>query len=133
MGRVRVRRRDGETLRLLLRLTNRHVHAQLVDKYAGRVVLAAHTTEPDVREALGAPSPAAPGAYATASVKAARMVGELFARRAVAAGVAEVFWQRPGRYHGKIRAFVDALRDGGVRTLRPPSDEMPPVRPLSPS
>lgn len=30
---------------MLLNLTNKHVHAQLVDRDAGRVLAAAHTTE----------------------------------------------------------------------------------------
>lgn len=45
MRRLRVRRVPPGTLELLLNLTNRHVHAQLVDRAAGRVFLGVHTTE----------------------------------------------------------------------------------------
>lgn len=46
MGRIRVRRMPEGTFELLLNLTNRHVHAQLVDRHAGRVILGVHSNEP---------------------------------------------------------------------------------------
>ncbi len=49
MPRLRVRRAPPGTFELFLNLTNRHIHAQLLDRQAGRVFLAVHTTEP-VRE-----------------------------------------------------------------------------------
>lgn len=45
MGRVRHRRLPGDLYYVFLNLTNRHVHAQLVDREAGHVILAAHSTE----------------------------------------------------------------------------------------
>ncbi|PXF45717.1 50S ribosomal protein L18 [Gracilariopsis chorda] len=128
MARIRVRRPSEKTLLLLLNLTNRHVHAQLVDPKKGVVALAAHTTEPSIRAKIAPNAP--PGSYVTASVAAAATIGSIFADRARFAGVSQVYWQSPGRYHGKIKAFVDAVRHGGVRTLSPPSKEMPLVEPL---
>lgn len=46
MRRLRLPSAPKGTLDLLLNLTNRHIHAQLVDKKVGRVILAAHTNEP---------------------------------------------------------------------------------------
>lgn len=128
MARVRVRRPSEKTLLLLLNLTNRHVHAQLVDCNRGVVAVAAHSTEPFIRAKIAPNAPR--GSYATASVAAAAAVGSIFADRARSAGVSQVYWQAPGRYHGKIKAFVDAVRHGGLRTLTPPSNEMPLVEPL---
>jgi ribosomal protein L18 len=45
MPRLRVRRLPAGTHELLLHLTNRHIHAQLVDRVAGRVIIAAHSNE----------------------------------------------------------------------------------------
>jgi ribosomal protein L18 len=45
MPRLRVRRLPEGTFELLLNLTNRHVHAQLVDRHAGRVLIAVHSTQ----------------------------------------------------------------------------------------
>jgi ribosomal protein L18 len=46
MPRLRVHRLPPGTHELLLNLTHRHVHAQLVDRAAGRVILAVHSNEP---------------------------------------------------------------------------------------
>lgn len=46
MPRYRIYRAPPGTLELFLNLTNRHIHAQLLDRKAGRVFLAVHTTEP---------------------------------------------------------------------------------------
>ncbi|KAK1857783.1 hypothetical protein I4F81_000398 [Pyropia yezoensis] len=56
------------------------------------------------------------GSYATASVAAAGIVGAALASRAAAAGVAGVVWKThpPPRYHGKVKAVVDALAAEGV-------------------
>lgn len=45
MTRIRHKRLPANTFYMLLNLTNKHVHAQLVDRGAGRVLTAAHTTE----------------------------------------------------------------------------------------
>lgn len=56
------------------------------------------------------------GSFATSTVAAARVVGATLAARATAAGVEGVVWKThpPPRYHGKVKAVVDALAAGGV-------------------
>lgn len=125
MGRLRVRRLPTATYTLLLNLTNRHIHAQLVDRQLGRVVIAAHSNEPSLRAAIAGPQ-APSGTYATASVAAARFIGTQFAQRARENGVDTVYWIRPGKYHGKIKAFIDAVKEGGVEAKTALSWEMPP-------
>lgn len=126
MGRMRIRRLPGETFELLLNLTNRHVHAQLVDRVAGRVILGVHSNQPHLRQAIAAPD-APRGNYATGSVAAARRVGEEFGTQATAKGISTVYWRRPGKYHGKIKAFIDAVREHGIETKKSPPKEMPPA------
>ena len=42
-------------------------------------------------------------------------LGELIARRAIAAGVSAVFFDRGGyRYHGQVKALADAAREAGL-------------------
>jgi large subunit ribosomal protein L18 len=42
-------------------------------------------------------------------------VGLLVAKRAIAAGIKEVAFDRGGyRYHGRVRALADAAREGGL-------------------
>jgi ribosomal protein L18 len=124
MPRLRVRRLPPNTHELLLKLTNRHVHAQLVDRAAGRVVVAVHSNEPEVRSAIMEPGDHERG-FKTSTVAAASVVGAMFGDRARALGIETVTWVRPGRYHGKIKAFIDNVRDAGIKTLRANPDGMP--------
>lgn len=52
----------------------------------------------------------------SSSSEAAVKVGELVAKRALEAGVKEVFFDR-GRfvYHGRIKSLADAARSGGLQ------------------
>jgi large subunit ribosomal protein L18 len=46
----------------------------------------------------------------------AKLVGKLIAERAIAAGVAQVVFDRGGfKYHGRIRALADAAREAGLK------------------
>ena len=62
----------------------------------------------------GAPS----GTYMTASIAAAEVIGRKLGERAVAKGLTAVQWTRPRKYHGKTKAFIDAVRAAGIQTLK---------------
>lgn len=66
-----------------------------------------------------------PGRYGSSTVEAAKTIGEELASRMQKKGVDLVYWDRPGRYHGKIKAFVDAVREAGIKTYTPPNEMMP--------
>lgn len=110
---------------MVLTLTNRHVHAQVVDREAGRVIASAHSVERELRSTLHASMDGQAGRYAAASVVAAKTIGEVLGERMQQQGIHGVYWRRPGRYHGKIKAFVDAVREKGIKTYTPPHAEMP--------
>lgn len=130
MPRVRVRRLPPNTHDLLLNLTNRHVHAQLVNRSAGEVVVAVHSNEPEVKSAILSPEDHDRG-FKTSTVAAAAVVGTMFGDRARAKGIDSVTWVPQGRYHGKIKAFIDGVRDAGIKTLRPHPDGMPGPSPVN--
>ena len=93
-----------ESPRLVVHRTSRHIHAQLIDDVAGHTLVAASTTEPDVRAIEG--DKKARGAK----------VGQLIAERAKAAGVEAVVFDRAGyKYHGRVAALADAAREGGLK------------------
>jgi large subunit ribosomal protein L18 len=51
----------------------------------------------------------------TGKVEAAQAIGKLVAERAVKAGITRVAFDRSGfNYHGRIKAFADAAREGGL-------------------
>ncbi|MDR0837116.1 MAG: 50S ribosomal protein L18 [Propionibacteriaceae bacterium] len=89
--------------RLVVTKTSRHTLVQVIDDRAGHTLVSASTLEADLRAATG-----------DKSAKAAK-VGELVAKRALAAGVTQVVFDRAGhQYHGRIAALADAAREAGL-------------------
>ncbi|MGZ6671646.1 MAG: 50S ribosomal protein L18 [Solirubrobacteraceae bacterium] len=81
--------------------SNRGIHAQLVDDVAGRTLAAVSWTEADLRELK--------------PLEQASKAGALLAERAKKAGVQAAVFDRGGyRYHGKVKAFADGVREGGL-------------------
>jgi large subunit ribosomal protein L18 len=92
-----------ERPRLAVFRSNKHISAQVIDDRSGRTLVAASTTEPDLR---GGP---------TGNKEAAAKVGELVATRAKAAGISKVVFDRGGNlYHGRVAAVADAARNAGL-------------------
>lgn len=90
--------------RLCVYKSLRHMYAQLIDDSRGHTLVAASTLEPGVREKIKA-----------ADVEAARLVGQLIAKRALEKGIREVVFDRAGYpYHGKVKALAEAAREGGL-------------------
>jgi large subunit ribosomal protein L18 len=102
--RVRIVRQGA--VRLTVHRTNQHIYAQVVDATGGKVLASASTLESDVR----ASHPKGSGKEAAAEV------GKRIARKAVAAGVTAVAFDRAGfSYHGRVKALADAAREGGLK------------------
>jgi large subunit ribosomal protein L18 len=81
--------------------SNRGISAQLVDDVAGKTLAAVLWTEAELRELPRSEQ----------SSKA----GELLAQRAKAAGIERAVFDRGGyQYHGRVKAFADGVREGGL-------------------
>lgn len=95
---------SAEIPRLAVFRSNKHIHAQVIDDDAARTLLAASTTESELRSQKLA-----------ANVKSATIIGELIAERAKSANVTKVVFDRGGfTYHGCVKALADAARAGGL-------------------
>ena len=95
---------DGR-LRLSVHRSGRHMYCQVIDDEKGQTLAAASTLEKVLREEL----------KSGADKAAAHRVGLLLAERAKAAGVAKVMFDRGGhKYHGRVKAFADGAREGGL-------------------
>jgi large subunit ribosomal protein L18 len=89
--------------RLAVFRSNRHISAQLIDDTTGQTLVAASTSEPDLRSG------------STATVEAAKRVGLLIGERARAADITQVVFDRGGfRYHGRVAAVADGAREAGL-------------------
>ena len=92
--------------RLHVRRTNAHMYAQIIDDADGKTICSASTLDAEFR---------ATGKIGS-NKEAAELVGELVAKRALAAGVTEVTFDRGGRiYHGRVKALADGARNAGLK------------------
>jgi large subunit ribosomal protein L18 len=90
--------------RLSLHFSGKHIYAQCVDDDLGRTLVYLSTVAKDPAQRLGA------------NVGGAASFGEAFGKAALDAGVKDVVFDRDTkRYHGKVKAFADAVRGVGVR------------------
>ena len=91
----------AERPRISVFRSNRGIHAQLIDDLDGRTLAAVAWTESDLR--------------GLKPMEQAGKAGERLAERAKAAGVESAVFDRGGyRYHGRIKAFADGVREGGL-------------------
>jgi large subunit ribosomal protein L18 len=91
--------------RLCVHFSGKHIYAQAIDDDAGRTLLALSSLAGELREKKLA-----------ANVKSAKALGVEFAAKATAAGIAAVVFDRNGRrYHGKVKTFAEAAREGGLK------------------
>jgi large subunit ribosomal protein L18 len=81
--------------------SNRGIAAQLVDDIAGHTLAAVAWTEEPLR--------------GKAPMEQASAAGKLLAERAQAAGISSAVFDRGGyQYHGRVKAFAEGVREGGL-------------------
>jgi large subunit ribosomal protein L18 len=94
-----------EKPRLVIQRSLKNISAQVVDDTAGRVLFSLSTLDKEVKEKF----PCA------GNLKAAEFFGEFFARKAKEKGFLKIIFDRAGYlYHGRVKAFAEALRKGGL-------------------
>lgn len=91
--------------RLSVFRSNNHMYAQIIDDDKQATLVSASTLDADVKDGL----------EKTNNVDAAKKLGSVLAERAKAKGISTVVLDRGGFiYAGKIQAFSDAAREGGL-------------------
>lgn len=91
--------------RLSVKFTTKHIYAQAIDDDAGQTLIFLSSLDATLREQKVA-----------ANVAGAKALGVAFAAKATAAGISSVVFDRNGaRYHGKVKQFADAAREGGLQ------------------
>jgi large subunit ribosomal protein L18 len=92
---------SAERPRISVFRSNRGIHAQLVDDLGGRTLAAVAWTEAELR--------------ALKPMEQAEKAGRLLAARAKAAGIEGAVFDRGGyQYHGRVKAFAEGVREGGL-------------------
>ncbi|RKW57209.1 large subunit ribosomal protein L18 [[Eubacterium] yurii] len=96
----------AERPRLSVYKSAKNIYAQLIDDINRTTLVAASTIDKEID--LG-------GVYG-GNKDAAKKVGELIAKKAVAKGISEVVFDRGGYlYHGRVRELAEAAREAGLK------------------
>ena len=83
-----------------------HIYGQIIDDTRGQTLVSASTRDKEVRTTL----------KTGGNVTAAKVVGQTLAKRASAAGISHVVFDRGGyAYHGRVKALADAAREAGLK------------------
>ena len=90
--------------RLAVRFTSKHIYAQAIDDESGTTLVFLSSLDADLRKQK-----------LTSNLAGAKALGVAFALKAKAAGLSSVVFDRSGAlYHGKVKVFADAAREGGL-------------------
>jgi large subunit ribosomal protein L18 len=97
----------AERMRLVVHRSHKHIQGHLVNDITGQVLVGVSTLAPELGE-VRADKEANKSALS-------RAAGKLLAERARAAGVSMVVFDRGGYlYHGRVAAFAQGAREGGL-------------------
>lgn len=105
--RIRLKiRGTSQRPRLVVSRSLKNLYAQVIDDTQNRTIFSLSTLDKEIKDKF----PCA------GNVKAAEFFGEVFARRAKEKGITKIVFDRAGYlYHGRIKAFAEALRKGGLQ------------------
>lgn len=95
---------NSERARLCISRSNKNFYVQIIDDVKGVTLVALST--------LGADFPKMKNC---GNITAAKELGKEIAKKAKAAGITKVVFDRNGYlYHGKIKAFAESARENGL-------------------
>ncbi|MEG1257330.1 50S ribosomal protein L18 [Clostridium sp.] len=104
---LRVRKKIHGTAvrpRLSVYRSEKNIYAQVIDDVAGRTLVAASTLDKDFAIKVGS------------NKEAAKLVGEIIAKKAIEAGITEVVFDRGGYvYHGRVQMLAEGAREAGLK------------------
>ena len=102
---LRVRKKvfgTTERPRLSVYRSEKNIYAQIIDDVNAVTVVAASSLDKTIEKG--------------SNKEAAKLVGELVAKRAIEKGITEVVFDRGGYvYHGRIQALADGAREAGSK------------------
>ena len=109
--RLRIKRRirkkisgTQEKQRLSVFRSNKEFYAQLIDDIAGKTSTAVSSKDKSISN------------QKLNKIDQAKAVGKLAAEKLKEAGITEVVFDRNGYlYHGRVKAFAEAAREGGLK------------------
>ena len=104
--RIRLKMRGSQAMpRLLVRRSIKNIFVQIIDDTACKVIFSMSTLDKTVKSKFPC----------SGNIKSAEFFGQVFAAKAKEKGISKVVFDRAGYlYHGRVKAFAEALRKGGL-------------------
>ena len=94
----------ADTPRLSVYRSEKNIYAQIIDDINSVTLVSASTLDKEVDVKVGG------------NKEAAKLVGELVAKRALDKGITEVVFDRGGYvYHGRVQVLAEAAREAGLK------------------
>ena len=101
--RNKLKKSSSDRMRLSVFWSSKHIYAQVIDDNTG-VTLASASSLEKSSSSLGS------------NVESASKVGSDIAKKAIKAGVSEVYFDRGSyKYHGRVKALADNAREAGLK------------------
>ena len=95
-----------EKPRMCVYRSNSNISVQVIDDVNGSTIASASSLDKDVKDK----------ASYGGNKEAAKMVGEVIAKRAMDKGIKEVAFDRGGfLYHGRVKELADGAREAGLK------------------
>jgi large subunit ribosomal protein L18 len=83
----------------------KHIYVQIINDEIGHTLVSASTLDPELKDKIADKT----------KKEAARMVGELVAKRALEKGITKVVFDRGGYvYHGRVQEVAAGAREAGL-------------------
>jgi large subunit ribosomal protein L18 len=96
----------AERPRLVIRRSLKNFHAQIVDDTQNKILLSLSTIDKEIKAKCNS----------AGNVKASECLGQVLAKRAIEKGINTIVFDRAGYlYHGRVKAFAENLRKGGLQ------------------
>ncbi|URD84116.1 hypothetical protein MUK42_18997 [Musa troglodytarum] len=94
---------------LKMHITDKYVSAQVIHTPTAEVAVSASSHEKLLRPSIGS----------TRDIAAAAKIGKLLGERLLLRGIpaVSVFLKKEQKYHGKVKAVIDSVRDAGIKLL----------------
>ena len=94
----------SDSPRLSVFRSNKQITAQIIDDEKGITLVSASSMDKDLKIENGG------------NIEAAKLVGELVAKRALDKGITEVVFDRGGYvYHGRVQTLAESAREAGLK------------------
>ena len=104
-NRKALKNRSYGKLRLSIFRSSRHIYGQIIDDINGITITAASSLESKIKKQF----------KNCGTKEVASTVGKLLAQKAIEKGIKNVVFDRGGYiYHGRVKNFADAVREGGL-------------------